>query len=543
MPVAAVTARPPASVIPPLRILVDLTQLLPGGANGGVKPFLFEYLVWIGRQRRSPVRFTYLTASRSHADVRELARAEDELVCVHDDGTGCRPGNWERGPRERLWLHPPFDLAARLGAQVLYSPLSWTEFHCPGVPLVALMVDLLHRDFPSTLRPAENAHREALFRNLARLSDVVQCISTHTMERLRHHYGVPRERMFRTHIAIHRRFQAQAAEPAGEGESGAAPPYFFYPANSWVHKNHEALLLAYGIYRHRLAEKSSAPPWRLVLTGHRDARMEELRALADTLGLGKDAVFAGHVDASRLERLWRGAGALVFPSLHEGFGIPLIEAMEHGAPILCGREAALPEVGGEACLYAEVRRPLELAEAMARLAGDAALRDELAEKGRRQLARFSLEREASAFLDQLLAAARRPARPTIKGCSPDGWTDALALFGPLPVPLGERCRLRVRLRAMPEARRLALACGDRPLDGFDLAPGQSHEVSVVFANAGPPLRLASPDARSLSPGDDTRTHGVWIESLRLERADGRETVLFSSELAGEAGGRRRQEAA
>ena len=518
----------------PFRLLVDLSQLLPGGANGGVKPFVLEYLAWIGRQGRTPVEIIYLTASRSHAEVRTLARAEDEMVCVLDDGTGERPGGFERSPRERLWLSPPPDLALQLRADVLYCPLSWTEYRCPGVPLVATIVDVLHRDFPFTLSPADNAWRETLFADLLRFSDGFQCISDYTRGQMRLHYGVPSERMFLTHIAIHGRFRAWSSlGPSPTGAAGAdletGAPYFFYPANAWVHKNHEALLLAFNLYRQTALRDSESLPWRLVLTGHEDARMGRLRGLADVLGLREAGAvhFAGHVDARRLEQIWRGAGALVFPSLHEGFGIPLVEAMEHGVPILCSAAGSLPEVGGDACLYADARRPTDLAVAMRRMAGDEGLRRDLAARGRERLRAFRLEQEAGNFLNQLVAASRRPARTTAKGVWPDGWTGPLALFGPVPFPVGEPVRLRLRLRAAPARRRVRLYAGDRPLGGWALEPGRAHELEAVFLAGAGPLRLEVPDADPLSQ-EDQRRHGVWLENLTVAlTAGGNETDLLN----------------
>lgn len=512
----------------PLRLLVDLTQLLPGGAGGGVKPFLFEYLGALGRQRRFPVAFTFLTATRTHAQVRALARAAgDELICVRDDGPGAPlSAGVGRGLRERRWFAPPDDLAAQLRADVLFCPLSWTEFHCPGVPLVATVVDVLHRDYPFTLRPSDNVHRERLFAAMLRLTDRFQCISDWTAERMTFHYGVPTERLFRTHVAVHGRFEASSSQATGESTTVTAP-FFFYPANAWVHKNHEVLLMAYGIYRREI-ESVGGQPWPLVLTGHEDARMQKLRALAETLGLESEGAvrFAGHVDVHRLKELWRGAGALVFPSLHEGFGIPLTEAMTHGVPILCGRDGAVPEVVGDAGLAVDVRRPRELAAAMTRLAGDADLRRELAARGRVRLERFSLETETRNFLDALRDVAARPARITSKGWWPeDGWTGPRAFFGPVPIPTGERGRLRLRLRAMPAARRVRLHDGDRPLGGWDLAAGVPHVLESNVHGGRGPLRVDAPDAWPSAP-DDPRPRGVWIEAMSVQRADGREFDLL-----------------
>lgn len=518
----------------PLRLLADLTPLSPGGINGGIKPLLRELFGSLGRQRRVPVEIVYLTSSPAHAEVRALARAgADELVCVRDTGTGTRPTGDERGPRERFWPDPPADLAARLGADLLFCPLGEATFHCPGVPMVATVVDVLHQDYPGTLRPEENAHRERLLRELLRVADRFQCISDHTRDRLHHHYAVPAERMFRTYPAVRRN-----PSPPGSNQGGKpAGPFFFYPANSWIHKNHEVLLVAHGIYRQESLKQPGAPPWPLVLTGHADARTAELRAVAGALepGVGGEAApvrFLGHVDDRRLEELWRSAGALVFSSLHEGFGIPLVEAMAYDVPILCGTGGAWLEVAGDACLPVDVRRPRELAAAMSRLAADGDLRAELVRRGRVRRERFQPGPEAERFLEVLLAQRDQPARPTSRGWWPeDGWTSPTALFGPLVLPAqaaGGRGRVRLRLRAMPVPRRVRLREGDRPLGAWDLAPGVPHELTVMVRGGRGPLVVEVPDAAPLSAGDP-RMLGVWVERLTLGWAAGsreRRTTLL-----------------
>ena len=340
----AVSSPPPAATPTPLRVAVDLSILLPGGENGGIKPFLFETLLWLGRQQRVPLQFFYLTCARTHAEVRDtLARTHDEVICVRDD-VGPLPHGDERAPRERLYLPPPPDLLWQLGVRVLYCPFGPVDFALPGVGTISTIVDVLHRDFPHSLDDHHNADRERVFQEILGVADRLQCISHHVVARMRAHYDVPADRLFTVYIAIHQRFAALAAPTRNSAPSNAAgvasksAPFFFYPANAWKHKNHETLLLAYGIYRAG-ALAAGQTPWPLLLTGHEDERWRELRALSETLGLlGHNAVrFRGYVAPHEFGRLWETAGALVFPSLHEGFGIPLLEAMQHDLPVLTQR--------------------------------------------------------------------------------------------------------------------------------------------------------------------------------------------------------------
>ena len=519
----------------PIRVAVDLSNLRPGGENGGIKPFLFETLLWLGRQDRAPLQFFYLTCASTHAEVRdELARFGDELICVRADGGAPLPAGDERAPRERLAVPPPMDLLWRLGAQVLYCPFGPVDFALPGVCTISTVVDVLHRDFPWSLGPHHNAVREDAFQQILAVADRLQCISHHVEARMRAHYDVPPARMFTVYIAVHQRFAALPAALDAPAPARADPPFFFYPANAWKHKNHETLLLAYGIYRAR-ALADGVPPWGLVLTGHEDARWEEIRALAGTLGLlGPGGVeFRGYVPPHEFGRLWETAGALVFPSLHEGFGIPLLEAMQHDLPVLSSPDGSLAEVGADACLYADARRPEAFADAMTRLATDDSLRQRLVAAGRHRLGDFSLDRESGHLLDAIVDLARSapPYRPFTRGIFPDGWTERTALLGLPGAPSDPPARgtLALRFRPMPAPRRLRLRAGrDIALGGFDLpADRPDHAISFGFRAQGGALTLEIPDAANLNPAD-ARLHGVCLLSADLRLDDGREWSLFGA---------------
>ncbi len=500
----------------PLTIAVDLTHLLSGGTNGGVKPFIFEYLKWLGSQRHVPVRLLFLTRGESHAEVRSLARFGDELICLVGGSGGGDVRTPVHSPSERSWLDAPGDLTARLGADILYCPFGQCTWSFPGIPTLATIVDVLHRDYPFSLSPDVAAHRENVFQETMRTADTIQGISEFTLSRVAHHYGFPRDRMFCSPIAIHERLRPRVELP---GQDRIGRPYFFYPANAWRHKNHEVLFLAYGIYRSQAGDGA----WDLVLTGHDDQAMRELLSLASTLGLGANVRFLGHLTDDRFGAVWSEASALVFPSLHEGFGIPLVEAMAFGLPVLSSRAGALPEVGGDACLYADTTKPLELAEALSRIASDGPLRARLRERGYDRLKSFSFERDARRFLDELLACARRPARRTTKGYYTDGWTAPKAYFG--TPNTSQRERLELALRPMQAERSLKVYHGSDLIGQVRVPPATSPILRFPVFPRGRPVTLIVPDATRLSDADH-RTHGVQIASLSLRDGAGIETDLL-----------------
>ena len=517
---------------PPIRVAVDLSPLRPEGENGGIKPFLFETLLWLGRQERAPLIFLYLTGARTHAEVRDqLARVQDEVICVREDG-GPLPYGGERVPRERLCVPPPLDLLTQLAADVLYCPFGPVTLATPGVPTISTIVDVLHRDFPASLGPPACADREQAFQEIIAVADALQCNSQHVVSRMGEHYGVSAERMFTVYNAVHGRFAvlptAEKADGPGHADQPApfpAGPFFFYPSNFWRHKNHERLLVAYGTYRAG-ALADGLTPWPLLLTGHRDERWQEVRAVARTLGLSDEqgVHFAGYVPPADFGRLWAAAGALVFPSLHEGFGIPLLEAMAHGIPILCSRADSLPEVGADACLFVDAHHPEALAEGMALLATDSALRRRLVVAGSRRLRDFSLDREVGRLLDAMVGLSRTGGgfRPFTRGIAPEGRTERLALLArpgrepDAPTP----GRLSLRFHPMQESRRVRLRAGESAeLGDFVLPAGRTNpEITVDFLPAGGALRFvvqaAPPPGPGARPGGGRGLHSCCILTTR-----------------------------
>jgi glycosyltransferase involved in cell wall biosynthesis len=416
---------------------VDLRLMQPGGANGGVKPLVFSFLAEIGRLGGGRFRFVYFVQPALAPEMQAFARSFDAVV------TG--------------------DYAAT-DFDVLYAPFGRSAMMRAEIPTVSLIVDLLHRDLPEALPIEEVNYRHAWFTQVARDATFFQCISHYTAARLQHHYGVDARRCFVTHVPVQGRLESpegggqrsearsqkpeagsQRAEDGGrraeggnqrsevggqksetrgqmpeaggrrtedenqksEGGSqrvGAGEGrYFFYPANSWPHKNHEALFEAFRRYR----AVGPYPAWSLVLTGHPDERMRWLAERAAALGLEGSVRFLGHLSEREFADVWRGAGALVYPSLHEGFGIPLLEAMAFGVPIVAANTTSLPEVGGDACVYVDPRNETAIAAALAEIATNESLRADLTRRGRQRLQAFSLKREAGKLAEHLRQATDR----------------------------------------------------------------------------------------------------------------------------------------
>lgn len=393
--VLAADARARAAATRPLRIGVDLQRLSPGGANGGIKPHLYSFLAEIGRARGAAFNFALIAPPTLREELAAVLRPGDfvlEPAADHYAVSRRVADGWQSGRR----IASTDDLPGSAKLDVLYAPFGVSPFMRAGLPCVSLVVDLLHRVVPEALPIEEVNFRHECFRRLATDATWIQCNSHYVIAELEQRYGVLPSRCFHAYVPVHHRLPTPTAV-------APADPYFFYPANFWPHKNHETLLLAYRLY----AQGAGLRAWPLVLTGQPGPRMKLLEEMRDGLGLGERVRFAGHLDDNAFAVLWAGAGALVFPSLHEGFGIPLLEAMRFGVPIVAAEGGSVPEVTGDAALLVDPRDPRAIADGLRRLTIREGLRQELVARGRTRLGAFSLELEAGRVAHFLEAAARR----------------------------------------------------------------------------------------------------------------------------------------
>jgi glycosyltransferase involved in cell wall biosynthesis len=169
------------------------------------------------------------------------------------------------------------------------------------------------------------------------------------------------------------------------------------------HKNLLRLLEAF-------ARVDAQPAPVLVLPGYPTPFEGEIRTKAGSLGIADRVRILDWVADEDLEGLYRAADCFVFPSLAEGFGLPVLEAMARGVPVACSNASSLPEVAGDAARYFDPLRVSEIAGSIAELLENAELRDRLIQAGRRRAERFSWERtarETAASYDRSWTETRR----------------------------------------------------------------------------------------------------------------------------------------
>jgi glycosyltransferase involved in cell wall biosynthesis len=439
-------------------IAVDLTPLQPGGVNGGAKPLVLQILTNIQKLNHS-YKFLLLTAGWNHEELAGLDGPRMERLCVLPDKsppteTIAHNRHYELldsilnrlrqllppqaisqllPPAKRLkqklrfWLNPPlppnalhYSLRAR-GVELLFCPFTAPTYAEPGILVVSVVHDLQHRAYPYFLSPHEIRIRDEFFAQLSQKADVVVCVSEYSRSTLLSHYDINPERAQVIYNSIEIRLaKFNSPKQILVNLGVAARPYLFYPANFWRHKNHQMLLTAYNI----LIERNQDLELDLVFTGASTESEKELLAAVETMGLKDRVHFLGYLSDEQLVAVFQGCKYLIHPSLYEGFGIPLLEAFAFGKPVLCSDVASLPEIGGEAALYFDPRKPTDIVQAIETLLRQPHLAQDLVQRGYERLAQFRQEGMAHRYLEifnQTLQQHKTTITDGLEGIFADGW--------------------------------------------------------------------------------------------------------------------------
>jgi glycosyltransferase involved in cell wall biosynthesis len=363
-----------------MHVGLNLIFLVPG-ETGGMEVAARELLPALVSQAPPGTRFTAFvnreTAASGGGPWTELMPAV--TVPVHARSRV----QWVLGEQAML---PP--LAARAGVELLHSLASTAPLWSRGRRVVTVH-DLIYARFPQAHAGIRDRGMRVLVPAGARRSHRVIVDSQSTRDDVVELLGVPAQRIDVVPLGLG---AMRRAAPAGEAlvreryGLGERPVLLTLSAKR-PHKNLAALIAA-------LARIPREERPVLVIPGYPTEHEAALRGRAHALGLDDDVRFPAWVPEEHLEGLWELAGAFVFPSLYEGFGLPVLEAMERGVPVACSNAASLPEVAGEAALLFDPRDERAIGDALLRLLGDPELRERLRGAGRERARTFTWERTA-----------------------------------------------------------------------------------------------------------------------------------------------------
>ena len=380
-------------------LLGHLLSFAPGYRRAGVSRYI-EALVRYLPDTDPSLELVVFTNNASYRSARE------QIATRVTWAVSCLPT--QRPPVRILWeqcLAPAATRRWRL--DLLHAPVNVVPLAGPR-PLVLTVHDLAFLRYPEHYPPLKQRYLAALTRRSARGADLVIAVSGQTREDVVELCGVRPEKIVVVPNGVDaslRPVRDADVLQAFRQAHGLPNEFVLFLGTLQPRKNLEGLLRAYARARAELP---------LVVAGARGWRESRIFQLVKELDLVDRVRFTGYVRPEDLPLWYSAATAFVYPSLYEGFGLPVLEAMACGTPVITSATSSLPEVAGDAAILVDPRDTDALARALRELAGSPRLRAELSAAGLERARAFSWERTARETLQayrQALASA--PARPAV----------------------------------------------------------------------------------------------------------------------------------
>jgi glycosyltransferase involved in cell wall biosynthesis len=365
----------------PLRIGVNALYLIPGGV-GGTEIYLRGLL----------------------AALAEIDAANEYFVFTNRETDACltpartnftplpQPIRAVSRPMRILWEQVALPLAAaRLQLDAILNP-GFTAPLFAGCPQVTVFHDLQHVRHPEYFRWFDLPFWKVLLFGSAHVSRLLLADSPATARDLLQHYRLPANKV---------RVALLGADPVffELAQRRRPEPFLLAVSTLHPHKNLDGLLRAFAEF-HR-----ERPEFRLKVCGMHGFFTGPLHGLRERLGLRDAVEFPGWIPRHELHDLFARAWAFIYPSLFEGFGIPVVEAMAAGVPTACSDIEPVAGIAGDAALLFDPRDPAAIVAALRRITGDDALRRRLTEAGPRRASEFSWRKTAEVTLEVLRECA------------------------------------------------------------------------------------------------------------------------------------------
>jgi glycosyltransferase involved in cell wall biosynthesis len=380
--------------LPHVGLNAQLLSLAPSYRSAGINRYIYNVLVNLAKQEGSH-RFTAFLSDKNFPCTGHLHQQLSRLPTVKPPVRIF----WEQFVQPWILWRQGFDLLHSMAFVVpLWSP-------CPSLVTV---YDLSFLRYPENFRMGNRLYLSQVMRFSASRANHFIAISEHTARDMVRFLGIEPDRISVIHCGVEKHFHPLPSHRIEQfrREKGLPERMILYLGTIEPRKNIGSLIKAY----HGLLETWTGPAPGgsrpgLVIAGGKGWGCEEVFALVEKLELGDQVMFPGFVPDKELPLWYNAAECFAYPSLYEGFGLPALEAMACGTPVITSNSSSLPEVVGQAGLTVMAEDVEELADALRRMLTDSDLQDRLRQQGVQRAARFSWEettRQTLMVYDQVL---------------------------------------------------------------------------------------------------------------------------------------------
>lgn len=303
-------------------------------------------------------------------------------------------------PRTAPFVWNQLYLPAQLSTgefDLIHSPVSPPVFLTPRTPYVVTVHDLTFKFYPETMTRFARTYWSVCTRYGIGGADAIITVSESTKRDLVTEYDMPSERVTAVSLAIDEGLDRSVTDDECRdvlSQYAVEEPYLLYVGTIEPRKNLERLVRAFD-----QVKSETGCDHRLVIVGKKGWLFDDVFAVVRDRGLEDSVVFTGFVPDENLPAFYDGADGFVFPSLYEGFGLPPLEAMAYGTPVVVSDSSSLPEVVGDAGLLVNPKAVDSIADGIAQLITDPDLRADLGDRAERRARTFSLDRLAERTLE------------------------------------------------------------------------------------------------------------------------------------------------
>nr|MBD3621087.1 glycosyltransferase family 4 protein [Sunxiuqinia sp.] len=293
------------------------------------------------------------------------------------------------------WMIPR--VLKKYHADLFLSPDGYLSLSS-NVKQLAVIHDINFAHRPQDLPWLMAKYYNFFFPKFAKRACRIATVSKYSKTDISQSYGISSDLIDVVYNGVNERYQPTSEEEKERTRQKIASgsPYFLSIGSLHPRKNIDGLLRAYDEFRN--AGNTEA---KLVIAGGELFKTAEIRKTLECMRFKNEVIFTGHLSGEDLHQLLGAALALTFVSFFEGFGIPVLEAMRTGVPVICSNTSSLPEVGGEAVLFVDPFDGRQITAAMQRIADDENLRVELIAKGHVQQGKFSWDRTAARLWESI----------------------------------------------------------------------------------------------------------------------------------------------
>lgn len=299
-----------------------------------------------------------------------------------------------------LWsqIFLPLELIGRLFTDpidVFFSPAHYAPRFCP-CPTVVTIHDVAYIHYPGEFLKRDLFQLTHWTRYSIKNASKIISVSKTTKKDIMSQYKVPESKI----EVIYNGFEKNTSSKAHSLSSLSkryrfSPPYVLYVGTLQPRKNIVTLIKSFAFFNKK------HPEYSLVIVGKKGWLFDEIFKEARDPYVNNKIIFTGYVSDEELAILYKNANTFVLPSLYEGFGLPLLEAMSFGTPVISSFSSSLPEIGSEACLYFDPQDPTDLLDKLELLTGSGELQKKLVAEGKKRVASFSWDTSAKETLQVL----------------------------------------------------------------------------------------------------------------------------------------------